>query len=197
MEQIDDTNQPLDYTDDVAIDPAERPPRSTAFKWGLYGGLAYVLFGLIMHLAGLADYTKRGGGVISQIGTYILWIGTVVMAIKAHRDEDLGGYITFGRSFLTGLLAGLMFAFVSAVWTYVFFSFISPDALDVIRDTAIAQMEERGLDDAQIEQAEGMMNTFTSPGFLSLTSFFFTALISLIISLIAGAILKKNHPMSA
>ncbi len=197
MEQIDDTNQPLDYSEESYVDPAERSPRPTAFKWGLYGGLASIAVGLILHLTGLTDFSERGGGIVSQIASYAIWIGTIVLAIRAHRDEDLGGYITFGRSFITGLWTGLMYALITAVWSYIFLTFIAPDALDQIRETAYAQMEARGMDDAQMEAAEGMMGTFTSPGFISLTAFFVTALFSLIISLIAGAILKRNHPMAA
>ena len=190
----DNQDQPLDYSEDHIVDHKKVSPRPTAFRWGLYGGLAAIVLGLVMHLAGLYDWTKTGGGTIPSIITYGVWIATIVMAIRAHKMEDLGGYIPFGRAFFTGLLTGLMYALITAVWAYIFFSFIAPEALDIIKEAQYDKMAERGMDDAQIEAAEGMMGTFTSPAFLSLTSFISITIMSAIISLIAGAILKKNAP---
>ena len=194
MEQ--DTNQPYEDNQETFVNPEDVKPFPTASRWGLYGGLASIALGLIFYLTGISNFEKRGGGVLPQIMSYVVWIGTIVMAIRAHKTEDLGGYITFKRAFGTGALAGLIFAIITGIWTYLFFAMIAPDALDMIREMSYNTMAERGMSEEEIEQASGLMSSFTSPAFISLSAFFSSAVISLIISLIAGAIMKQDRPFA-
>ncbi len=195
MEQ--ETNTPLDYTaNDQYIDPEKVPSRPTAFRWGLYGAMAAIAIGLIFYLTGLADFSENGGGRLNQVLSWVIWIATIFMAIRAHKEEDLGGYISFKRAFTTGTLAGLVFALITAVWTYLFFTLIAPDALQMVTEAAYTRMEEQGLSDDQIEASEGMLNMMTSPPVMSLMIFVSCIIVSLIISLILSAIMKKDVPHS-
>lgn len=190
-----DENQSFEDYAESYIDPRKVKPFQTAVRWGFYGGLALIALGLIFHLTGIADYSKRGGGVLPTIMTYVIWIGTIVMAIHAHRNEDLGGYIKYGRALGTGAIAGLVLAVIVGVWSYLFYSVIAPDTLDIIKEVAYDRLASRGMSEEEIERASGMMGNFTNPAFLSLTAFFTTAFLSMVIALVAGAILKRDHPM--
>ena len=189
-----DQNQSLYEYEPDYIDPNHIKPFPTAARWGLYGGLASIALGLVLYLFGITDYAKRGGGMLPQITSYIIWIGAIAMAIRAHKMEDLGGFISFKRGVGTGALTGVVFAVFVGVWSYIFFSFIAPDALDLIREASYNQMLDRGMSEEEIEAAAGMMDNFTSPAFISLTAFFSTAIISVVISLIAAAIMKRDLP---
>ncbi|MFK7808217.1 MAG: DUF4199 domain-containing protein [Saprospiraceae bacterium] len=177
------------------IDPSTVSPWSTALRYGGLAALISVIIGLVVHLAGLQDYEAAAAGETDPISTmvqllsYVIWAGAVYLAIKFHRDEQLGGYITFGRGFYTGFATSLVMGAISAVWTFIFFSMIAPEILDIMREAALNNMPED-----QAEQAEGIMDTMMSPAVMTGSVFVATIVIGSIISVIASAIMKKDHP---
>jgi len=178
------------------FDPSTVPLRPTAQKYGLTGALILIVAGLAMNLAGLVDYTTKGGtgNTIASILQYGIIIIMVVLAIKTHRDDDLGGYITLGRSIGIGMLTGLIMGVITAIWAYVYFGFIDPGLVDQIREMAHDQALESGTTEEQFDQAAGIMKFFTSPVFFAIASLIGTLLISFIVSLIGGAVMKKELP---
>ncbi|MBI5917625.1 MAG: DUF4199 domain-containing protein [Bacteroidetes bacterium] len=171
----------------------------TALRYGIIGGVLIAMAGLIFNLTGLSDPSKQGGAgnTVAAIVNYGLMIGTIILVIKNHRDADLGGYITFGRSIGVGTATGLILGVVGAIWTYIFFTFIDPGLVDQIREMAYDQAIERGSTPEQMEQAKGFMEFFTSPGFFTLAVLFGGVIFGVIVSLIAGAIMKKDPPVLA
>lgn len=176
------------------IDPANVSPRPVAQKYGLIGSLVLIVVGLLTHLLGITDLSQQGGtgNWIANILNWGVMVGVIVLAIKTHRDSDLGGYISMGRGFKTGMIATLMMAIVMAVWSYVFFTLVAPEALEMIKEVALEEMESQGLSEEQMEASAGMMGFFTSPTFLVLVSLIGTLITGAIFSLIAGAIMKKE-----
>ena len=77
-----------------------------ALKDGLIGGLVSILIGLMSHVLGLVDLQNPNsvGGWVSSILNWGVIVGAIFMAIKHHRDNELGGYITMGRSIGMGVL---------------------------------------------------------------------------------------------
>ncbi len=178
------------------LDASNVPIRPTAQKYGLIGAMILIVVGLAMNLSGLIDYTQKGGtgNTIASILQYGIIITIVVLAIKTHRDDDLGGYITLGRSLSVGMLTGLIIGIITAIWAYVYFGFIDPGLVDQIREMAHDKALEGGTTEEQLEQAAGIMNFFTSPAFFAVASLIGTLLISFVVSLIGGAVMKKESP---
>lgn len=175
-------------------DPSEVSPVSTALRYGLIGALASIAVGLVFNLAGLIDYgdqTAPGNLAQSFLGITIL-TAAMVLAIKQHRDEELGGYIKFGRAFKTGFLTGLFLALASTIWVFIFFSYVQPDVVETIREIAWDQAIEDGTTEEQMEQGKAFFDFFTSPLFMSIAAFFFNLFISVIIGLITAAVMKKE-----
>ena len=174
------------------IDPANVSPWSTGMRYGAIGSVILIALGLIMHLAGMNDYEAMGqgsGNWLSSILSWVVYIGTIVMAVRFHRDNQLGGYISFGRAFGIGMIATLAMAVISAIWTYLFFSVIAPEVLDIMSEAALENMPAD-----QAEQAGDMMGMFMSGGFMSIAVLFGTLFTGAIISLIVAAIMKKPRP---
>ena len=128
------------------LDASNVPIRPTAQKYGLIGAMILIVVGLAMNLSGLIDYTQKGGtgNTIASILQYGIIIIIVVLAIKTHRDDDLGGYITLGRSLSVGMLTGLIIGIITAIWAYVYFGFIDPGLVDQIREMAQDKALEGG-----------------------------------------------------
>lgn len=172
------------------------PFRQTAIKYGLIGGGVSVVFGLIFYITGMTDPTdpEATSNTIANIINYAVLIGTMVMAIKFHKENELNGYLTMGRSIGVAVLTGLIMGVVGAIWTAIFFTFIDPAMLDAIRDMALEQAIEGG---APEEQAEGMIGFFTSIPFFIAIMLISGVVIGLVVGLIAGAVMKKDPPMFA
>ena len=78
---------------------------STVLKWGLITGAVYVIFSLVSNLLGV----QQGGGGSMGLGfliNFLMMVATfftIYLGIKEARDQDLGGYLTMGQGFITGI----------------------------------------------------------------------------------------------
>ena len=188
-------DNPNDY-----IDPSKVSAWPTASRYGLLAGLVLIVLALIVHLTGMVDYTNQSGGSnwIVNLLNWGITIAAIVLAVKQHRDSELGGFISFGRSFNVGFFVTLVIAVVSMVWGYVFFAFIEPGLIEEILEASREQMiEQQGMSEEQAEQGLKMMSWMFTPFMMSLMGGIFSLIAGIIFSLIVGAIMKKEHPANA
>jgi small-conductance mechanosensitive channel len=187
-------------TFDHQINDTPKPPyRNTAITYGALTGLVSIVIGLVSYLAGLSDPSKQQGalGWINQLLSYGIMISGLVLAVRKHRDQELGGYITFGRAFGVGFLTMLVLGLVTAIWTYVFFNFIATDMLELIQQASIDRMvEKQGM---SVDQAEAAMNNPVTKSMMNpvaFTGFAFVGIlfIGAIFALIVAAIMRKSPP---
>jgi hypothetical protein len=169
--------------------------RTHALTYGLYGALVLIVIGLIGQLTGLVDPSQPNGGsgsMIINILNAVVTAGALVMAVKKHRDEDLEGYIAFGKAFGLGMLTVVVIAVISAVWTFVYISFIDPEMIDVMKEAARGQMESQGMSGEQLEQAMAMNAKFMNPAMITVFALLGSMFFGLIISLVVAAVMKKQ-----
>jgi predicted membrane protein len=87
-------------------------------------------------------------------------------------------------------------AFTTAIYSYVFLTFIDPSYLERIIAQALEETEtkmlEQGLSEEQIEPGLAMTRKFMSPAMMSTFSVLGSALFGAILSLLAAAFLKKE-----
>ncbi|MCB0558613.1 MAG: DUF4199 domain-containing protein [Lewinellaceae bacterium] len=188
-------DNPNDY-----IDPSKVSAWPTASRYGLLAGLVLVVLGLLVHLSGMVDYTDQGGGSnwVVNILNWGITIAAIVMAVKQHREEDLGGFISFGRSFRVGFLVTLVIMVISVVWGYIFFSFVEPGLIEDILTASREQMiEKQGMSEEQAEQGLKMMSWMFTPAMMSIMGGIFSLIAGVVFSLIVGAIMKREHPANA
>lgn len=184
----------LDNPNEI-IDPQQVSPWPTASRHGLLAGLVLIVVGLVIHMAGLVDYTGQSstGSWISNIATWGVMITAIVLAVRQHRDQDLEGYISFGRSFYTGFIVSLLMAVISAVWGYIFFAFVEPGLIDNIMEVSREQMiEQQGMSESDADNAMGMMSWMMNPVMLSVFGALGALFAGVIFSLIIGAIMKRE-----
>lgn len=171
-------------------DPATVSPWPVSFKYGGIVAVVLIIFGLVTHLTGVSDPANTGTNQALGCVNYIVIIVGAVMAIKFHRGNELGGYISLGRSMGVGTLTGLVIGVISAIWMVVFMLFIAPDMGEAIKDAAMEQAQP-----GQEEMTEKMVGIFTSPYVLAGITFMGSVFLGFLTGLIGGAIMKKERPL--
>lgn len=177
------------------VDPASVSPQATIIRYGLIGGLIFVVYGLLGNILGFA---KPSGGisaiVINGLVFIVLYVGLMVMAVRKHRDQDLGGYIPFGRAFLVGLGVAVIAGVISGLFNYLYMSFIEPDYLT----NMVGEMEEMyanmGMSEETIEIAMERVRKSLTPTKMLTNAAIGSVVMGGIVSLIVSAIMKKKPP---
>jgi len=187
MSTLDNPHDPASTTD--------ASPWPVGSRYGLIAGLALIVIGMIIHLAGIVDYTNQNssGNWISNIVNLAVLIGAMAMAIKYHRDQQLGGYVSFGRAFYVGFIVTLIITIVSAIWMYIFFAFVEPGLVsDMMEMTREQMIEEQGMSEDQVEQAMQYTAWFMNPVGMAISGGLFTLFFGVVLSLIVAAVMQKK-----
>lgn len=175
-------------------DQSKAPYRPIAVRYGLIAALVSIALGLVFYVFNLIDYADNSspGNIASTVLNVVVIIVIFVLAIKTHRDQDLGGYITFGRAFGVAFLTGLVAALIGLVWTFAFFQFIDPSIQETIAEATRENMLNQGMSEEELQQAWGITSMFISPIALSLFGFVFSILGTVVLGLIVAAVMKRT-----
>ncbi len=158
----------------------------TVFTWGLILGIASIVYTLILYFAGLMQNKPLNyAGIIITI--ICLYLG-----IKAVRDQNLGGSISYGQALGKGVLISLISTIVSVIFLTILYTLIDPGLVDLNLQESIQKMTESGMGEDQIEQAMSMAHKFFIPS-LIIMGLIFGTLIGFLVSLVIAAILKKEQ----
>lgn len=170
-----------------------------ALRNGLIAALVLIAFSLIMQMTGLVDPANQqrmgAGNLISTLLSLLVMGGAAMMAVRHYRDNDLGGWISFGGCFKLSMAIFLIIAAVTAIWTFIYMGLINPDILEMIREQAYEQAADQAGGELP-EEAERMMGLFVSPWFMAISSFIATLFLGLLIALFVGLFMKKEPQTS-
>ena len=159
------------------------------------GGIMSGVFLVFYLIGGEPDPSHYRTGEIVGYTTMILSMLTIFFGMRSYRNKKLGGYITFIKGFLLGILiaafAGLIFAAFSTFETAV----LMPDFTDNYYNYQIEQLESSDLPQEQVQQRIEQMKNMPAfvkhpifQGFLMGITVF---LIGLPIAIISALILRK------
>jgi hypothetical protein len=173
--------------DEQIIQPEPAPSRPIALRYGLLTALALFFAGLLLQFTGIVDPVVQKGSAISTMISIAVLFGGMYLALKEYKNEN-GNRLTFGKGLNVGILTSVVIALAMIVLTYLQVAFINTDIMDQIFEMQIAQMEDRGMDDAAIEQAMSVMGFMRSPWFIAVAAGFGQFIFGFIMALIAAAI---------
>lgn len=162
----------------------------TVTRYALIASFAMVLYTLIGNMTGLNVPAGWGKMILSFFLSIGISIAVVVLPVRHHRNEELGGFISFGRAFTVGFLVLLIAAIVNALFQYFYVSVIDPNYLN---DMAVKMVEfygEMGLPEDALEEMMNQMESATSFDTLK-QGLIGGVLITIILSLIVAAIMKR------
>lgn len=160
---------------------------SPALSYGVLIAVGLIILGLVIYIAGLYEYSW-----ISYIG-YVMLLAGIILGTINYRDEYAGGFISYGRALGFGTLVSFIAALVTGLFTYVFFQFIAPDALETLKE--LAEIRILRMDPNASDQQLDLARRFVNPLLMFLSSLFSYTFMGFIFSLVTAAFLKKKDPM--
>jgi len=165
--------------------------RAAGIRYGLISGLISIAYFVILTMA---DISMTEG-----IGRWASLLISVVIIYLAHKyyKENGDGFMTIGQGTGIGFWLALVSAAISSVFTYVYMKFIDNSMIQQILDKQREAMEERGMDDAQIDQAMSMTEKFMTPEIILGTGLFFGVVIIVIVALLISLVTQKKNPEEA
>ncbi len=161
-------------------------PFVASMGYGLILSLALIAFSLVLFLLGL--HMKPGVNYLS----YVILIVGLILAQLNYRNKHLGGYITYGKAFTVGLLTSLCVAFIVGFYTFIFFKFIDPGAMEETMAMTEQRMMDQGMSEAEMEQGMKFAEMFQTPGMFTFFAFFGNFVIGIVISLVTSIFVKKE-----
>ena len=161
----------------------------TMLTYGFYIGILMVIVSLLNYSFG--NIFKPHWSV--SLGGSLIFIGLMVYALREYKANN-GGFLRLGEAIKIGLGIALVSALIGIVYQFVLMYVLEPDYM-----TNMAAFQEQAIlekypemDEAQFETALNMTKKFTSPGILVAMSLAGSLFFGLIVSLIAGLIMKKD-----
>lgn len=155
--------------------------------YGVIISLAIIVLSLILFLLNL-DQNKP-----LQFLSYAILIGGIILSQINFRNKYSGGYIEYGKAFLVGMLSSLFLSVIMGIYTWIFFKYIDPGAMEEVMLQTEQQMLDRGMTDMEIEQGMAMASKFQSVGMFTFFAVFGNFVVGIIISLITAIFVKKEN----
>jgi hypothetical protein len=159
-----------------------------ALKYGLLAAVVTMVYSTILNLSGL------GSNKILASLSYVFMIVAIVLAMKDFREKN-GGFISYGEGLGLGTLTSAVLGLLSSAFTIFYIQFIDSNMLTQSLDQMREELEAKGMDDAQIEQALEVSQKFMSPGIMFVMVILGYLIMGFIFSLIIAAIMRKEKPV--
>ncbi|MBQ0769152.1 MAG: DUF4199 domain-containing protein [Bizionia sp.] len=160
--------------------------KSIAYTYGIY----YALLGIAMIVA--LYVLDTDSNLVLTILNVAGTIGIIAYSVIAYKKANENS-ITLSQAMKAGLATAAIGGLLIALFTYLHYSFINPEFIEVIREKALQDLYTAGneMTAETEEQAISMMNIFTSAGFISTVSLIGSVFFGLVVSLITGLIVKN------
>lgn len=159
----------------------------TALKYGLIFGIVSIIYNTMLYVT---------GQVSNSWATWLIFVISIVgmvLAMKAFRDEN-GGFMSYGQGLGIGTTLAVVSSFISTTYSLIYTQFIDTTINQQVLDKARTDMENSGMEDAQIDQMMAFSEKMMSPGLSFSISIVAAAIFGFIISLVVSAIMKKEKP---
>ncbi len=164
---------------------------SNALRFGLFIAFFSILITLVYYIFDFEVFTTSFI-VTNLILTVTIVITFFIFGIKNYRDKVLEGVITYGQAVLQALVIGIIAYVIIAVFSYIFYAFIAPDYLANQLNGFIGFMESFNLPDDILDDAIEEFENNLTPMKQLLSMLKSGAIFSIVFSLIAAAIVKKD-----
>jgi hypothetical protein len=159
-----------------------------ALKYGALVSVVIMIYTTIINVAGLSQ-----NKVLSSL-QFIFMIVALVVAMKEFREQNKG-FMSYGEGLGLGTLLSAVMGFLVSMFNTFYNKFIDSSIMTQALDKVRMDMEQRGMDDAQIDQSLEYAQKFMSPGILFITGVLMSILTGFIISLVVAAILRRDKPV--
>ncbi|MDD3567743.1 MAG: DUF4199 domain-containing protein [Bacteroidales bacterium] len=162
----------------------------SAMTYGLMLALALIAIHLVQYLM---DVYKPPAWV--NLLTYAVIVGGIVYGTIRFRDDELGGYISYGKALGFGVLLSLFASIVYGFYNYLLTAVIDPSYMEGVYRMLEETYLELGMDYDQVETMMETVKRFQTPLMMVFSSVLGFTFMGTIFSLITSIFLKKEEPL--
>jgi|TARA_B110000971_G_C19653545_1_gene339009 hypothetical protein len=155
---------------------------------GVILGVISVLVSLVLYATGNHLPPHWSATLVS----FILTIGCIILATKQFKAVN-GGFLSWGQGVKIGVGVAIVGGLIVVVYQYLFANFIEPEYMAQMIEIQNQAYLEGGMTEEQIEAANAMTSSFSSPGIMAAVGIITSAIFGFIISAITAAIMKKSE----
>lgn len=167
------------------------PKTQSAVKWGLLGGLASAVLGLLFFVLNV-----ESSSWLNYL-SFAVMIAVVIAGSYEYRDKIAGGFASFKQLLGFGISVALVYGLISSLWAVFFMEVINPELVkEILLDTEI-RMEEQGLSNEQIEQTLAVTKKMMKPYIFFFTSLLSITFMGLLVSLLTSLVMRKEKSAEA
>ena len=159
-----------------------------ALKYGVVASVVIMVYSTIINVAGLSQ-----NKALSSL-SFVFMIVAIVLAMKDFRQQNKG-FMSYGEGLGLGSLLSAIMGLLSSAFTMFYIQFIDNTLLSSGMDQVREDMERRGMDDSQIDQAMELSQKFMSPGVVFVMGVLGYLIVGFIVSLIVAAIIRREKPV--
>ena len=154
--------------------------------YGLLLAVAVIIFSLLLFVLEVSKQSSL------NYLSYVIMIAGILLFQFQYRNKQRGGIISYGDAFKVGLVTTIFYSIIMAIFTYIFFTYIDPGAIEEGKRIAEEEMIRRGMTDQEIDQAMKYAARFQTPTWLVIWALLGNIVVGIIISLITSIFVKKE-----
>ena len=158
--------------------------RSVGIKFGLIGTVVGIVYFIILLVAGQNPLTFKWSWIFQLTAAIVI----VFLAHKAYKEEN-NGFMTYGEGVGVGLWYTLIGVGVGMLFHYIYITFIDPNLVTDFYEYQYEQMQQKGMQDPQIETALSWTKKLYWP-----IGIFVAVFTSMIIVLLVTIFTQKRPP---
>lgn len=165
---------------------------NNGLRMGALLGALFILLSLIYYIA---DFNMMNMlfGIVNFLVVIAIYIVFMLWAGKSLRDKKLNGWLTYPEGLLHAFIIGLVSAFISAIYNYLFFKFFDPEYLTRAGEKVLEMLENNpNITEEALQEAERRISEMT-PAKTALQGFYYNAAMSFIFALIVSIFTRKKQ----
>ena len=162
--------------------------KNIMINYGVYLAVASILVNLIFYATGTLISL---GWLIGIIGLFLM-IGIITLGIKKYKEVN-SGLLSWGQAVKIGIGISIIAGLIGVIYGFIFNNYIDPTMQEQIAEIQRQAWADANMTSEQIEAAEEMAKSFSSPAISSAIQIVASAFFGFVISAIAGAIMKKTE----
>jgi hypothetical protein len=170
-------------------------PAKAAVNYGVIFGLLMIVEFIISYALAIDPQENKWVGIVNGLLNSLVFPFIFILLACNYFKKSTGGYITFGQSLKTGVATAVIAAAVFAVFNIIF-NLIFPEFQQEILEKSQSMMVQQNpnMTAEQLKMGIKMAELFSKPYIAFPFTVLWYAFIGLIISLIVGALVKKENP---
>lgn len=173
-----------------AINESSVSMQPVIMKWGLISAVVGIIFQIVTMMLGMSGMTMAISGLSLIISCYLL-----VLAVRADRDDQLGGFASFKRVFMLSLAVILVSSLITQIFSFIYLNYLNPSAVDATMEGTRSFLEKMNMQEDQIDKAIDEATASLKSPMSIVKNFAGAVFIGAIVAAIYGAIMKKERPM--